>query len=502
MKNKKLSMTINFEWNSLVKDIVRSLWAIILAAFIALMGIQVYEKSVYTPTYTSTAVLVVRSRVGTTGTFSSLTASVEMANIFKDVFKQNSLKKLAAENLGMDSFEGEITTSLTESTNLLNVSVKAEDPELAFKLLTSILEVYPELTEAVFTDSVIDIVSEPKMATTPSNSRLMVYRKHIVLLAMLFEGGLIVLFSLFRGTVKEERGFTDKVDSKLIGIVSHERPHLSKKELLKKKKRALLINDAYSSLRFTEDYQKLCTKFENIQKNGETKSFVISSVAENEGKSTVATNIALGLSERGYHVVLLDLDVHKPSIYKIFDFADEIETDFSDVLSRKVEISDFKFYRYRKSTLTIAFNKHSHENSELLINNQVIKNTLQALKEKADFVIIDTPPITVSADAVTVAEVADATVLVVRTDCVPVEDINEAILNIAEAGGNLEGCILNNVYKPFTLFGQMGADERGYHGQSNYYGYLKTAKLQISESDKKKDGGFSADSFESLNRND
>lgn len=502
MKRKFSGFSINFEWNSLVKDVVHSLWAIILAALIALMGIQVVEKSIYTPTYTSTAVLVVRSRVGTSGAFSNLTASTEMANIFTEVFEQNSIKKLAAENLGLETFDGTITTSLTDSTNLLNVSVRAEDPELAFMLLNSILEIYPEVTEAVFTDSVIDIVSEPKMPTMPSNSRLVVYRKHIILLAMLLEAGLIVLFSLLRGTVKEERGFTDKVDSKLIGIVSHERPHLSRKEFFRKKKRALLINDAYSSLRFTEDYQKLCTKFEYINKNSGKKTFVISSVAENEGKSTVAANLALGLSDRGYNVVLLDLDVRKPSIYKIFDFADDIETDFSDVLSKKVEIADFKFYRYRKSTLTIAFNKHSHENSDILINNQVIGSALQALKEKADFVIIDTPPITVSADAVTVAEVADATILVVRTDCAPVEDINEAILDISEAGGKLEGCILNNVYKPFTLFGQMGADERGYYGQSNYYGYSKTPRLQPVDLMNKHEGEFSADSLDSLNRNE
>lgn len=502
MKNKSSGLSFNFEWNSLVRDVVRSFWAIILVALIALMGIQVVEKSIYTPTYTSTAVLVVRSRVGTTGAFSSLTASVEMANIFTEVFKQNSLKALAAEELGLDSFDGTITTSLTDSTNLLNVSVKAEDPELAFKLLTAILKVYPEVTEAVFTDSIIDIVSEPKMPTSPSNSRLMVYRKQIILLAMLAEGGMIVLLSLLRGTVKEERGFTDKVDSKLIATISHEKAHVSKKERIKKKKRAMLVNDAYSSLRFTEDYQKLCTKFEHMNKLQGKKSFIISSVAENEGKSTVAANVALGLSERGYKVVLLDLDVRKPSMYKIFDFRDAIETDFSDVLSQKVELADFKFYRYRKSSLTIAFNKKTSENSELLINSKVIGNSLRELEEKADFILVDTAPISVSADAVTISEVADATILVVRTDCVPVEDINETILNITESGANFEGCILNDVYKPFTLFGQMGTDERGYYyGQNNYYGYSKTNKVLPDEQEKTGES-FSADSLDSLNSNE
>ena len=471
-------LSINFEWNSLIRDIVKSIWAVILIAFIALMGIDVVEKSIYTPTYTSSAVLVVRSKLGTGGMYDSFTTSSEMAEIYTSVFKQNTIKKLAAENLGLDSFYGTITTSVGTATNLLNVSVRATDPELAFKLLKSVLDVYPEVSEAIFTNAVIDVLSEPKMATSPSNSRLTVYRKQIVLLAMLFEGGMIVLLSLLRGTVKEEKGFSDKIDAKLISTISHERPHLSKKEIFERKKRSRLINDAYSSLQFAEDYQKLATKLEYMNRNLGEKSFVISSVAENEGKSTVA---------------LVDLDLHKPSIYKIFDFYDNVETSFSDVLLNKVSLSDFKFYRYRKSNLTIAFNKKEHDKSVPAISSGALNASLEELSGMADFIIIDTPPISVSADAITISGTADAMVLVIRTDCVPIEDINEAILNISDAGVKLAGCVLNDVYKPFTLFGQMGTDDRGYRGYNNYYGYSKTNKANLAEETEKSDTDLSAD---------
>lgn len=486
-------LSINFEWNSLIRDVVRSIWAVILIAFIALMGIDVVEKSIYTPTYTSSAVLVVRSKLGTGGMYDSFTTSSEMAEIYTSVFKQNTIKKLAAENLGLDSFNGTITTSVGTATNLLNVSVRATDPELAFKLLKSVLDVYPEVSEAIFTNAVIDVLSEPKMATSPSNSRLTVYRKQIVLLAMLFEGGMIVLLSLLRGTVKEEKGFSDKIDAKLISTISHERPHLSKKEIFERKKRSRLINDAYSSLQFAEDYQKLATKLEYMNRNLGEKSFVISSVAENEGKSTVAANVSLALSDRGYNVILVDLDLHKPSIYKIFDFYDNVETSFSDVLLNKVSLSDFKFYRYRKSNLTIAFNKKEHDKSVPAISSGALNASLEELSGMADFIIIDTPPISVSADAITISGTADAMVLVIRTDCVPIEDINEAILNISDAGVKLAGCVLNDVYKPFTLFGQMGTDDRGYRGYNNYYGYSKTNKANLAEETEKSDADLSAD---------
>lgn len=475
MNKNKSWFSLTFEWNSLIRDLIRNVWIIVLAALIAYMGIQIYEKSIYTPTYTSKAILVVRAKVGSSGIYSNLASSSEMATIFTKVFQQPTMKKLAAENIGMSSFDGTIAAEVTGTTNLLNVSVKSKDPELAFRLLSSVLEVYPDISDAIFADAVIDVISNPNMPTSPSNSRFMVYRNQIILIAMAFAAALIALLSLMRETVKEEKGFTDKIDADLVGVVSHEKPHLSGQEMMEKKKRALLINDAYSTLKFTEDYQKLATKLEYMQKRKNKKVFAVTSVAENEGKSTVAANMALALSGRGYKVALIDLDVRKPSLYKIFDYNQEIKNEFLDVLLNKISLNEFAFYRHKKSDLIIAFNKKSHENSNEIFNVSTLGGCISVLREKMDFVIIDTPPTSVSADAVSTSVIADRTLLVVRTDTVAVQDINDAILAIRDAGGKLAGCILNDVYKTFTLFGQMGTDETGYYGAyyRGGYGYKK-----------------------------
>ena len=471
MGKNKIGSSLTFEWNSLIKDLIHNLWIIFLAALITYMGIHVYEKTIYTPTYTSEAILVVRAKVGSSGIYSNLASSSEMATIFTNVFQQNSMKKLAAENLGMDSFDGTLTASVTGTTNLMNISVNSKNPELSFRLLSSVIEVYPNISDTVFSDAVIDVILNPNMPTAPSNSPLISYRKQITFIAMLFATALIILFSLMRETVKEEKGFTDKIDAELIGIVSHEKDHLSRKEKFEKKKRALLINNAYSSLKFTEDYQKLATKLEYMQKRKNKKVFAVTSVAENEGKSTVAANIAIALSNRGYKVALVDLDIRKPSMYKIFDFTQEVKSDFYDTLSNKTFLDKLTFHRYKKSNLIIAFNKKSYDTSYDFFGIQILKKYISVLRQKVDFVIFDTPPTSVTADAVSTASVADKTLLVVRTDTVAIQDINEAILAIRDAGGKLAGCILNDVYKPFTLFGQMGTDETGYYGafyKSNY----------------------------------
>ena len=208
-----------------------------------------------------------------------------------------------------------------------------------------------------------------------------------------------------------------------------------------------------------------------MQKRKNKKVFAVTSVAENEGKSTVAANIALALAGRGYKVALVDLYIRKPSMYKIFDFTQETKSDFYDALSNKVFLDKLTFHRYKKSNLIIAFNKKSYDTSYDFFSIKILEKYISVLRQKVDFVIIDTPPTLVTADAVSTAAVADKTLLVVRTDTVAVQDINDAILAIRDAGGKLAGCVLNDVYKPFTLFGQMGTDEAGYYGAFYRNGY-------------------------------
>lgn len=454
----------SFDLHSQLRDFKRNIWAIVLAGLIALMGTYIVSHSVYTPTYTSSATLVVRAKVGTSAAYTNLSVSSEMAKIFTEVFKQPSVGYLAAEFLGEESFDGQISASVLSETNLMRVSVTADDPEHAYQLLCAVLEIYPKVSSAVFSNAVIDIMLSPEVPTSPSNfisnTRVLTY----MLLACCFECGLIALLSLLRNTVKNEKIFNNCIESKLLGTVAHEIPHLSFEEKLLHKKRALLISDGYSSLKFSEDYQKIATKLEHIKKMSQNKIFAITSVSENEGKSTAAANIAIALAERGYRVSLMDLDIRKPSIFKIFECRRMPSPEITSLFLKTPEISSdlLEIYQYKTSNLYLFMNSKVHKTSSEWINSRSVYEWIQAIAGEMDFVIMDTAPMVVSADAVSLADIADQTILVVRTDRVAIEDVNDAAMTINASGGVLAGCILNDVYKTFTFFDQIGTDAGGY----------------------------------------
>lgn len=483
MNQQKSQIFESIELHSLLRDVIRNFWAVILAGAIAFLGIYIAEHSVYAPTYKSSATVVVRAKSATSGAYTNLAASTEMANIYTKVFTQPAMKKLAAENIGLESFDGTIETSVYNSTNLMNISVISSEPETAYKLLKSVLEIYPDVSEAVFSNGVIDIIVAPEMPVSPSNTISNSRRIELSILAALAQFVLIIVFSFLRDTVKNEKIFKNKIDGKMLGTIAHEKRPLTFWQKLRGKKRAMLIDTAFASLKFSENYQQIATKMEYMRKNNDSKVFTVTSVAENEGKSTVTANLAIALANRGYNVVLLDLDLHKPSMYKIFKHRQSVEMELSDVLSGKIPPKEYEFFRYKKTSLYLGFNRKPCSDTSKWLSSENVKECIKTIREKADFVIIDTPPVSVSADAMSIIKSSDKAILVVRTDVVDVPDINDTIMSIRNVGGSFAGCILNDVYKPFTLFGHFGTDERGYNTYRNnsYKRYKGYAKKVLSE---------------------
>ena len=81
MNHSNASSGIFFEWNSLLRDILRNFWMVMLAAAVGIMGLYIVEHSIYKPVYSSRATLIVRVKAGAAEAYTNLAASSEMAEI-------------------------------------------------------------------------------------------------------------------------------------------------------------------------------------------------------------------------------------------------------------------------------------------------------------------------------------------------------------------------------------------------------------------------------------
>lgn len=350
------------------------------------------------------------------------------------------------------------------------------------------------MSDNLFENATISVIKQPSMPHAPSNN-ISSQNKLIVALGCAFVAILaIVAISVFRDTVKNEDAFNSKIDSKLIGTIVHENKRMDLRDYIQRKKKGLLIHsNAFISLKFVESFHKIAAKLEYLNRRGGDKVFAVTSVAENEGKSTAASNIALSLADRGYNVVLFDLDAKKPALYKIFEESYNEFSELGELFENKIKYSDFKLRKYKKSSLYLAINTKPYPDYRSWIESGEVERVLSALKTKVDYIIVDTAPLSVDASVTDIVKIVDKTMMVVRTDVVTASSLNDALVTLREVGGDVLGCVLNDVYPEFSFAGINGFDEGGYYygkkydkygkyGRYSHYGKYDTER--ISEKDK------------------
>ncbi len=453
-----------------MNDIIRNLWVVILCALIGAMGFFLVTHASYKPMYTSSATLtVLNSGSATTASYATYSISTEKANVLVNVFTEPTIKEYAAAYLELDEFDGTVSAKVLDQTNFIELKVTSDHPEKAYKLLNAVLKSHHKVSNKIFKNAGVTVISMPTVPSSPSNYISNSNRNIVIIACATLALAFVIAMSLMRNTVKKESDFDEKIESKLIGTIAHEDKRMSLQDIKQKKKKGLLIHsNAYISLRFTENFHKIAAKLEHKKNRSGEKVFAITSVAENEGKSTCAANIAVSLADRGNKVILLDLDFKKPAVYKIFS-EEEIENgEVSDLLSKKVSFEDFAFRQFKKTSLSLAVNTKADPEYRNFIEDGSITELIQKLRAKYDFVIIDTAPLSLDSSVTDIINMVDKTVLIVRTDTVPVNVLNDSISVISKISSNLAGCILNDVHMNFLPFSFTGNDESNRYGGYSY----------------------------------
>ncbi len=453
---------ISIEYYSVLRDLIKNIWVVFLCLLIGLMGIYIAEYGFYKPEYTSTATVVVNLKGSSSHSMSTYSISSEMAEVFSNVFSEPTMEKAAAEYLGLEEFDGEITAKVLSQTNFINISVVSDSPKKSYELLNAVLHVYPNISEEVFQNSVISVLKYPAMSSVPSSVGLQNSKTRTLFFIAVISIGAIVAFSVFRDTVKCEKDFKNKVKGNLWGCIPHENKVRKLDDLISKKKKGLLIEgNTFISKRYVESFKRIVAKIEHQKMKDGSKVFVVTSFAENEGKSTISSNIALSLARKGKKVVLMDMDGKKPAIYKLFGCTNEENSELGVFLSGETAEKNYKLKRYKKTNLFLAFNSRPYANSHKWVESGAAKKTIRTLKNMADYVVIDTAPISVDSSVSEFIKVADKTLLVIKTDVVETTTINDAISTITDVGGNLTGCILNDVHPDIPVAEFTGAGDVG-----------------------------------------
>lgn len=229
--------------------------------------------------------------------------------------------------------------------------------------------------------------------------------------------GTIPDFAILDGLEHSGRQYIDdkSVSNQLITFLDHISP----------------ISEAYRRLRINVVYA-------NPDKN--YKIIMITSATKGEGKSTVAANLAVTFSEAEKSVLIIDLDLRRPTQHKIF--GENREPGLTDSLFETIRISDITNTTIAPNVDLITVGKKTPEPATVL-DSKRLKQLIDKLGERYDHVILDTAPYGIISDSASLLRLVDGIVVVSRFNVTTKKELSFTLDGLQHLNADILGIVLN-----------------------------------------------------------
>jgi capsular exopolysaccharide synthesis family protein len=201
----------------------------------------------------------------------------------------------------------------------------------------------------------------------------------------------------------------------------------------------LLIVEKNSNSISAEAYKTLRTNIQYSSFDKEIKTILVTSTIPGEGKSTIAGNLALSFAQQDKKVLVIDCDLRKPALHKMFKLSNF--KGLSDVIVGNSDLEKV-MYNYRDNFDILTSGKIPPNPSEILASNAMTM-LLEKLKTMYDIIIIDSAPLQAVTDAQIISNKVDGTLLVIRAGLTKREAILQAKELLNQVNAKILGVVLN-----------------------------------------------------------
>ena len=444
-----------------LRDYIRILhknWLIISILFLAGAGAGAAYSLAQTPQYqTSTQLYVsVRSEDAATGDLVQGTNFArQIVTSYVEVVPTALVLQPVIDELDLEMTVPELAAHISAEAPLntvnISISVTDADPELAAAIadstatsLASAVSTTLEPPTSAGAASPVELtVTQPALVpTSPSSPRIPLNIALGALIGLALGIGVAVLRSVLDTRVRTLHDIEQLTDAPLLGGIAFD-PDAPK--------RPLIVQADPRSPR-SESFRALRTNLQFLNVEDGPRSFVVSSSAPGEGKSTTTANLAIALAETGARVALIDGDLRLPRIAAYMGI--EGGVGLTSVLIGKVELAD-ALQRWGKGQLFVLPSGPVPPNPSELLGSTAMDHVLAALTEHFDYVLIDAPPLLLVTDAAVMSKKTRGVIMVAASGKARKQELQGAIKTLHTAGGTLLGVVV-------TMLPTRGPDSYGY----------------------------------------
>ena len=391
-----------------------------------------------------------------------------VSETFPHLLQAETTQELIRQRLGTPVINGSISSSSMADTNLITLTVTSSDPQAAYDIINAVMEVYPQVSRQVIGETQLVITREPRLPAAPYNS--MSWHRDCVIGAaagMVLSLGLVVLLSMARRTALSVEDVKKMVNLPCLVSI----PNVKLKKRKNSTSNSLLISRQSSDSPFNESFRLLRLKLSRVLTEDDQVILFTSSVPS-EGKSSLAVNTALTLAKHSKKVLLVDADLRGPSVKKMLNI-DKASSGLGEFLSDSD--APVQFVRHESTKLYVFSGDTPIGNPTRLFQHDKLAKFIQSVRPMFDYIILDTPPCTLMADAAALSAHADKVVYVIREDFASTVQIADGIQTLSDNGAKLCGFVFNRSSVRGSGHGYgygYGYNRYGYgYGKKYGYGY-------------------------------
>ncbi|WP_310529129.1 polysaccharide biosynthesis tyrosine autokinase [Nocardioides sp.] len=420
---------------------VRSRWRVVVVCLVtALLGAALLTWQ-STPQYSSsTRLFVSTSESDSSSAYTGNLFASQRVTSYADLVTSRQLAERVSaaltESTDPDELRDQVKATVVPETVILEISASDPDAAMARDIAQAYAEELTQLVEdletpkggrnALIKATIVDDAQETTDPVSPQPLRNLALAG---ILGLLLGLGLAVARELLDTTVTASEDIAAVTAAPILGnIFSDDSARLAPMEVLQK------------ATPWAEAFRVLRTNMQYVEVDEDQKVIVITSSLPEEGKSTVAVNLAVTLSLANERVALIECDLRRPLIAGRLGLDGAVGT--TSVLIGKISLEE-ALQSYGDSGLRVLACGPIPPNPSELLQSHAMQRLLADLRSEFDVVILDAPPLLPVTDAALLATQADGAVVVTRHGTTTRDQLTHAIERLDSVDAKVLGVIMN-----------------------------------------------------------
>jgi len=482
---------MEFSFKEILEILLRRFVLIAIFTFGGICIFFVYSKFIVNPTYEASVQMYVNSNDTTyTADLSELNYAQKVVTTYINFLQTKVFYQQVVDesklNYTSTQLKNMTNINAIDNTEIFEISVSSQNPSDAYELVLAAQKIAPVLIKSIKESAQISVVDPPGLPTAPSSPNIPVNTLTGGMIGFVLSIMISLLLEIFDTKVKNQDDLSKRYHIPILGTIPNFNVNIKRKneifsslqiqnfKLWKKivtflakagrknggkiepkkvvfadvMQKKVMQNDfnknknKNTEFAITEAYKSLRSNLNFTLRFDGCKKIVISSSVPEDGKSTTVTNIGISIAQAGIKVLLLDCDLRKGRLHRLFNI--QFRPGISDVLSSTMDVKKAIYKTSYENLFVMPTGTIPPNPSELLASIQM-EELLNKLCNEYEYIIIDTPPVKVVSDALNLVKIVDGVLIVVREGVTSHPCVATAVEKYQFLNANILGFVLNGI---------------------------------------------------------